>query len=706
MNKRLEKLMHRILEENDTLRYNDRYIVQLLADANKNEKLQIIKKEYPKVIEIDEISLLSGCYTSVLFVGCNKDTAYIDGKPVSGVDVFFQTYDKYRPYNTNTFIRGGNHKTADFEGVIKSGISALLEKIESKADEVTDQKQKEFLENLYFTGQVIIAWAEAYAEALDTAAKKETSNERREELLQMADICRRVPRLPAASFREAIQSYYFMFMLFPDGMGRLDQYLCPYYLADVEKGVLTKKQALDLVEELFIKIFAFHGKKEVRSAHHHCVVGGYTSDGECGHNACTSLILEAITELPLWRPQVSYRVTSKTTEEQMSEAVAANCKRPDLIMFLNDDPIVNGLVSVGVERADAVNYSSSGCNETILTGCSQMGTLEGHLNVMHAMERLMNDGDLLSTIDDFDAFYKAYEEYLCQDLEMVLKYSYERDSAFSQFQTVVQSLLTDGCIDSVTSIEKGGAKYNFCAWCLTGIVNLADSLSIVRQMVFDEKRFTLAELSRFLKANWAGYEVQRSYILKNGRYFGNDDDYVDLLINKVGESVNAFAKQYTPYRGGRYLFGTLTGYELAHLTFGKNAAASLDGRRAGEPFAASIASFPGADRHGMTAFLKSAAKIDERLIQSSVVVNLKLDRALADTEGKRNRLTAVLRTYFALGGIQLQINYLSAEELIKAQQDPEHYQSLRVRVTGFSGFFTSFDKNLQDEIVNRYLHTN
>ena len=154
------------------------------------------------------------------------------------------------------------------------------------------------------------------------------------------------------------------------------------------------------------------------------------------------------------------------------------------------------------------------------------------------------------------------------------------------------------------------------------------------------------------------------------------------------------------------MFGTLTGYELAHLYFGKESGASLDGRFAGDPFAASIAAFPGADKNGMTSYLKSAAKIDETLIQSSVVVNLKMDKALADTEEKRKRLLAILRTYFALGGIHLQINYLSADELIKAQQTPENYQNLRVRVTGISGFFTSFDKDLQDEIVNRFLHTN
>ena len=328
------------------------------------------------------------------------------------------------------------------------------------------------------------------------------------------------------------------------------------------------------------------------------------------------------------------------------------------------------------------------------------------MNIMHSLENMLKDTALLEKIHNFDEFYKAYESYLYNDLDYIFRLSEEVDFRTAQRLLPAKSLFTTGCIEAATSITRGGAKYNYCTWCLTGIINLADSLSIIRQMVFEEKRFSLTDLSRFIATNWEGYECQRSYILNNGRYFGNDDDYVDLLINKVGKSVNEFAEKYTPYRGGSYMFGTLTGYELSHLYLGKESGASPDGRYAGDPFAASVAAFPGADRNGMTAYLKSAAKIDETLMQSSVVVNLKMNRVLVQTEENRKRLFAVLRTYFELGGIQLQINYVSADELIKAQQTPEHYQGLRVRVTGFSGFFTSFDKDLQDEIVKRYLHMN
>ena len=699
MNERIEKLANRVLKEDRVFHCNDNHIGKMLASAtDDNERLRIIKEEYAKIIETDENSLLAGEYPTVTFAERRR------------TDIPLQVSEAQkkncRIYKENFFMPGGNHFSVDFEYVLNNGIASLFEKIDKKKEEVTDKRQMDFLDDLAFAAKAIVAWTQAYRKALLKASENAQSEKRRKELLEMADICERVPALPSTNFREAIQSYFFAFILFPDGLGRLDKYLYPFYASDIRKGILTEKEALCLTEELFIKIFAFLGRKDERSAEHHCVIAGYDRNGDCVHNECTSLILEAITELPTWRPQVSYRVTSKTTQEQIKQVLDANLKRPDLVMFLNDDKIVKGLVSAGVEYADAVNYSASGCNETILTGCSQVGALEGHLNMMHSLENMLKDTDKLSSFSNFDEFYEAYEYYLCEDLDLIFIYSGDRDRGLAWWLKPVESLLTTGCIDSATSITRGGAKYNFCTWIMSGLVNLADSLSIIRQMVFDEKVFTLTQLSNFLQANWEGYEAQRSYILNNGRYFGNDDDYVDLLINKVAESVNKFSEMYTPYRTGRYLFGTLTGYELSHLRFGKITGASPDGRYSGDPFSASIATFPGADKNGMTAYLKSAAKLDETLIQSSVVVNLKLDRAFADTEKKKERLASVLQTYFDLGGIQLQTIYVCADELIKAQKEPERYQTLRVRVTGFSGFFTSFDKALQDEIIKRYLHTN
>lgn len=635
-------------------------------------------------------------------VGSFVDAPFWEEKPHP--DIWAWRAD-YAEYENKLFMRGGNHKSANFEYVLMHGLKGHMQHIEERRQTVTQPEQAEFLDSLRKTCDSLVAKSNEYAEYCLAAAEAETCPTRKTELLQMAEICRKVPLNPAESFWEAVQSYWFMFMLFPDGLGRIDQYLNPFYQTDIEKGILTREEALELIEELFLKIFRVSGGIHHEwSALNHGVLAGYKADGSDGHNACTTLILEAVTDLPTWRPQVSYRVTKHTTLQQFQEVLEANYKRSDLVMFLNDDVVVPNLINVGIAFEDAVNYSESGCNETIVTGCSQMGNIEGHINIVTAFERLLKDQETLAKIQDFDEFYRAYERELKKDLEIVIETAYIRDKATAEYEDLIQSLFTDGCIDSAMSIHKGGAKYNYCTWCLTGIVNMADSMSVIRQMVFEEKKFTLPQLADMLKADWAGYEKERAYILNNGKYFGNDDDSVDMLVNKIGASVNTIAEKHTPYRGGSYLFGTLTGYELAHVVFGEICMATPDGRHAGDPFAASITAYPGADKNGITSYLKSAAKLDGKVFASSVVVNLKLDRAIADTEDKRKRLSAIFLAYLRMGGVQLQMNYLSADELIKAQQEPEKYRNLRVRVTGFSGFFTTFDKNLQDELIRRSLH--
>ena len=691
----IDGLIDCVLKENEVFTCRDGDIEPLLIAAKGRERLRIIREEYAKRIKIDKEVHLAGTYPTVCF--------YKQFEKIHFGGNWKAACERFLPYRNTLYIDGGNHFSVNFERVLRDGISGLLSEIGEAVPK--SEEQREFLAELEYAAEAIIAWAEAHGDALRRAAKETDLDERRQELIRMAHLCERVPRFPAENFREAIQSYCFIFILAPDGLGCLDRYLYPYYRADIEKGILTREEALLLIKELFIKIFARYGKDEARSGDHHGVLAGYTEDGKCAHNDCTSLILQALTELPIWRPQFSYRVTAKTSPEALFEAVEANCKRPDVVMFLNDDVIVKGLCHLGVIYDDAVNYSSSGCNETILTGCSQMGALEGHVNLMHSLERMLSEPAALLKFADFDAFYQSYERYLREDLHTVFDYAYLRDKTSAEGGPwILHSLLTDGCISSMNSIIRGGARYNFCTFCLTGLINLADSMSVIRQTIFEEGRFTLREISHFLSENWQGYETERAYILNHCRYFGNDDDSVDLLINKIAASVNCYAAEHTPYRGGRYLFGTLTGYELAHIVFGGALGASVDGRYAQEPLSASIAPYSGTDRRGLTAFLKSAAKIDGDLIQSSVVVNLKMDRRLVDSKEKRERLAAALRTYFDLGGIQLQINYLSAGELLEAQCNPEKYSDLRVRITGFSGFFTALDKELQNEVVKRYLY--
>ena len=697
MNQRVENIIKFVTDGNRVQYTDEQAIGEKLLQTAESEKLAMIEAEYTKAISMDADSLLAGTKPTVKFW---------ERRPMAHADFSQRLADVFNKYTdeqlSGQLLFAGNHCSANFESVVKHGMQRWLQQIEDTQKTVTDPHQREYLEDLYFACKAIITWTKAHGKAARLAAEQAATPERRAELLEIAEICENVPEKPAKTFREAIQSYFFAYNLFPDGLGRIDQYLYPCYQADLDAGRITPEQALHLIEEMFVKMFSYGAKTYYNwSGSNHGVVAGYTPEGECGHNAVTAIVLQAIMEVPTWRPQISYRVTAKTTDEQFRQAVEANLKKPDLIMFLNDDVVVANLVREGVAYEDAVNYSVSGCNETILTGCSQVGALEGHYNALYSMERLLQDTEALANIDSFDRFYRVWEQRFEKDFQVVRELSYDRDAATARNPEILQSLFTEGCITSATPVTEGGAKYNFCTWCLTALVNLADCLSIIRQTVFEEKRYTLAQLGEFLRADWNGYEKERAYIKNHCRFFGNDDDSVDALVNQITASVNRMAEDWVPYRGGKFLFGTLTGYEIAHVEMGKLSGASLDGRYATDPFAASVDCSPGTGKNGVTAYLKSAAKLKGEYLASSVVVNLKLSRTMVNTEDKKNLLAHLFRAYFQLGGVHLQVNYLSAEELRKAQENPDQYCNLRVRVTGFSGFFTAFDKKLQDEIINR-----
>ena len=324
MNDRIQKLAEMALR--DALFVNVDYsdVAQAIISAQgEEEKRRIIQSEAPKLYRINEYTLLTGAFPVI-----QLPTA--ESKADLGA-----VFSKYAFYENKLLIHAGNHKTADFQYAVTHGFKGYLERIRSAMQHYAGDSQKQhFLSELELACKMIVEWGRSFAAACRIAADEEENPLRKKELLKLEQICRRVPEGPAETFYEAVQSYFFFFTLFPDGLGRLDQYLYPFYKKDMAAGRLTREHALELVENLFILIFSHMGTQHEWSGINHGAVGGYTQDGRCGHNECTSIILEAVCELPVWRPQVSYRVTRKTTSSQLREVLEANMRRPDLVMFL------------------------------------------------------------------------------------------------------------------------------------------------------------------------------------------------------------------------------------------------------------------------------------------------------------------------------------------------------------------------------------
>ena len=617
---------------------------------------------------------------------------------------FFKTHSDSNP--TPLCFLDWNHFCTDYAFVLENGIIGYISKIKKiKPRYIMDKEKSDLLTGMEMTCDAIISWADHCSAQYRESAQLQTDRVRKEELIRMSEICKNVPMNAASDFYEAVQSIWFMFLLMPDSLGRLDQYLYKFYKQDLSANKITKENACALIEELLIKVFEYKGYREHRSGDNALVVGGYLANGEDGFNELSELILEAISELPTWRPQASFRWTAKTPFSTLKLIVEFN-KKCKNIVFTNDETRLKGFQKLGVSYEDAVNYTMIGCNEWAITGKSNTGA-DGYFNPLKSLEDILNNHSSdLGSFELFEDFYAYYEKRLEKDISIMMDLADAFFDVRAKDASVLSSIFIEGCIEKAIYITNGGAKYNASCWSVAGLINLVDSLSVIKQFVFCEKSFTFGELSDMCRCNWKGYEDIRLRILKRGIFFGNDQDFVDEIAVKIIDTLYSFTNRRFPKKGGKFIFGSMVAYNSAHITMGARTGATPDGRHSGDAFVVGIGAAPAKAQLGVTALMKSVTKIDYSNLSGPVVVNLTLEKSMVDSDEKLERIAHLFETYFKLGGVQLQPDYLSIWDLIKAQKDPDEYKNLRVRVTGYSGFFTSFDKNLQDEIISRMVHEN
>ncbi len=354
------------------------------------------------------------------------------------------------------------------------------------------------------------------------------------------------------------------------------------------------------------------------------------------------------------------------------------------------------MVACGIDREDAVDYSVIGCNEWAIVGKSKLDL--AHINLVHSLEQAIYEH---KSPDTYEEFYKIFEEELKKDFDVIINEYSNYAEAIATQNNVLTSIFHDNCIENATSMARCGTKYYGLTMSFNSISNVADSLAVIKQFVFDEKRFTYEEMLDALKNNWQGFEEMRKVILDEGHFFGNDDDYVDTIAQDVVNSIYAAKEQMTSPYIKNLIVGSFVGATHPNIVMGKLTKATPDGRYNGEEFTMGVSQSQSKDKNGITALLKSIAKLDYSKFCGCLVSNLKMDKSMADTPEKLDRLATVYHTFLKLGGMQLQINYLSTEELIEAQKTPEKYSNLLVRVTGYSGFFTRFELDLQNDIIKR-----
>ena len=599
------------------------------------------------------------------------------------------------------------HSAIDFRKLVNGGLVQLRREIAaSKAKWAGNKDRLNYLRGMELTLDGIEASVANAVRSCREHAAKEPDAARKAKLLEMAARCERVPMKPATSFLDAVQSVYFCYNYLADSVGRLDQYLAPFYTADIGRGVLTREQAEEALQELFIYIDAHtshESRNYDRTAECQITLGGLTPDGKDGWNELSKLIAEAALALDLKRPSISFRWHPGTRRETLRFILDCERKDPNLRIALDGDmPRIEGYTRrFGVPLEVARDYAMTGCNELIFPGGISFGGCKA--NMLRCMDRLFSlRGGKLVGCRTWADFQKLFEDELRRDLEEIFRWCDRFNEMRAGDCNVLSALFLAGCIENAESPTRGGCSRSIPQLLLMGTPNLIDSLCIVRQFVFEEKRCTMAELVAALAANWEGNEKLREEIAREGWFYGQNDPFTNGMAQYVHATIGHIAEGHRDRHGLKFDFGNLQGYNNHGELFGAVTGPTPDGRRAGE--AISFGSGP-AMNHGndaATSVLLAAAKMDPgHVMCGGAIMNLQLPASTVYDDNEFEKVVLLVETYFREGGIHLQLNHVSRETLIDAQKHPEKYPNLRVRVSGFSGYFVRMKKSIQDEIIAR-----
>lgn len=613
-----------------------------------------------------------------------------------------------------------NHSVRGYEKVLRLGFRGLLGEVEQALSDLplTDPHAPVRRANLLGYKALCEAGIELgrrYAAYCRELAQEACDPATRAEWEALAAVCDRVPAEPARSFREALQALLFAHMITvwedsvnANSIGRLDQFCWPYLEADLEAGRCDLAAAAELLAALWCKLYQSYDVQQT-------MVGGVRPDGSDATNPLSYLVLDVTEALGFVRC-LSARLHRQTPRPFLRRCVDLVARGGGIPFFFNDEALVPALTAKGISAEDARDYAAIGCIEITIPGRCNPHAVSHWVNLQKVLELALNDGRCLltdlqigpttGTLAEFSSMadvLHAYERQLEHAVELAVYGSNAAELAHrSTWRLPYLSLLTEDCITRGMDILEGGARYNYHSSAAMGIPNAADSLAALEQAVFTDKIVTGAELLAALRSNWENAEDLRQCLLRRVPKYGNDQELPDRYAADLARQYCELLNRYqTPSGGGFHVHLFTFTLMLSH---GQLTGASPDGRRAGEPLAYSLSPTQGRDREGFTAVLNSLARIPHHLVAASSSAILEAHPSLLAGETGHETFTDLLATAVAQGVGQMQINCVTAEDLLAAQDDPERYANLCVRVSGFSQQFVLLGKDLQDHIIARTKH--
>ena len=576
--------------------------------------------------------------------------------------------------------------------------------------------------------EAAIIFARRHADLAEEMAKTATDPQRREELQRIAQVCRRVPEHAPSTLHEALQTYWFVHLGTItelngwDAMspGHLDQHLQPFYEQDLQSGLLDRDGAKELLACLWIKINNHTAPPKVgvtakESGTYNDFtqinLGGVRRDGSDGVSEFSLIALEVTDELHLLQPQPSVHISSKTPARFLKAAARVIRKGYGYPSVFNTDAVIMEQVGMGKSLEDAREGGTSGCIETGAFG-KEAYILTGYLNVPKILEVTLNNGvDPLSgarvgivtgdprSFADFDQLYAAFVRQLEYMVDLKIGMNNYIERMYAKYSPApFLSAVIEGCIEKGRDYYDGGPRYNTTYIQCCGIGTVTDSLSAIKTHVYERQGLSWDRLLGALANNFAGDEPLRLTLWNKTPFFGNDDDRADSLMQRVYASLFAAIDGKPNTKGTVYRLNMLS--TTCHVYFGKMLGATPNGRLAHLPESDGTSPSHGADRHGPTAVIKSLAKMDQAKSGGTLLNQRFLPSVLA-TEQDLDQLCGLIRTYFALGGHHIQFNVVDTATLRQAQQTPDEYRNLLVRVAGYSDYFVDLDADHQEEIIRR-----
>lgn len=622
-------------------------------------------------------------------------------------DVFWSQFtdDERAMSGENVLWAGGwgGHILLDYDMLLTLGTKGLREKV--NAAKTDNSSAPDFYDAMIIMCDTIDLVADRYKQLALTQADIAETLDDRERLLNIADVLSRVPYNPAGYFDEAVQAFWLIFAIDGfDSPGRFDQYMLRYWQASCDAGEYAACR--EKLEELWRRF-------EAVRAWNLCV-GGVDKDGNDASNGLSWEILDIAGKYKFAAPNLTMRVHPGTPKALLHKAMETISTGIGMPALYNDETVIPALVAHGIPLEDARGYAMNGCNQFDIAGKSHMGLEDGEISLIKCLELALNDGYCRKTgrqigprtgdpasFRSTDELVTALKEQIRSFVSKIAEISNRFQKAFSETGPApLRSLLVQGCLEKGVDVKSGGALYNHGQVLIQGIGNTADSLAAIDRLVFRSGLVSMRRLVEALRSDWVGFEELRALVLKCPK-FGNDDDTVDCYAADIVGFTMEELKKYRTFRGGYFAGGSSV--FVRGISFGANTGATPDGRKAGSPLADSVGPVQGRDRKGPTAVLNSCAKVDQKLAVSGYVLNLKLTKGVIDSAGI-DRALALVQGYFKRGGQQLQIAVVNSEELKKAQERPEDYRGLIVRIGGYSDYFVNVSRPLQDEIISRVEH--